>query len=64
MLDVNKLVGKLLRELGYQGPITAVVRFAEEAQQLEKRGIAAFNLYAEAGSGFAEHANELMSPRP
>ena len=27
--EENKLVGKLLRELGYSGTITAVVRFAE-----------------------------------
>lgn len=58
--EENKLVGKLLREMGYQGPITAVVRFAEEAEQLERRGIAAFNLYEEAGTGFAEHANEQI----
>ena len=58
--EENKLVGKLLRELGYQGPITAVVRFAEEAEQLQRRGIAAFNLYEEAGTGFAEHANQQL----
>ena len=58
--EENKLVGKLLRGLGYEGPITAVVRFADEAEQLERRGIAAFNLFEEAGTGFAEHANEQL----
>ena len=58
--EENKLVGKLLRELGYSGPITAVVRFAEETQELEEQGIATFNLFAEAGSGFAGHANAQL----
>ena len=53
----NKLVGKLLRSLGYQGPISAVVRFREEAEQLQSKGISTFNLYAEAGTGFASHAD-------
>jgi predicted Kef-type K+ transport protein len=61
--EENKLVGKLLRELGYEGPITAVARYAEEAQELEKRGISVFNLYKEAGTGFAEHATGQL-PKP
>ncbi|MCX2979475.1 hypothetical protein EYC98_01220 [Halieaceae bacterium IMCC14734] len=56
----NKLVGKLLRELGYTGPITAVVRFAEETKELEEQGISTFNLFAEAGSGFAGHADAQL----
>ncbi|MBN7798299.1 cation:proton antiporter [Parahaliea mediterranea] len=54
--EENKLVGKLLGDLGYQGRIAAVVRFSEEAEELESAGISAFNLYAQAGSGFAAHA--------
>jgi len=59
--EENKLVAKMLRALGYLGPITAVVRFAEEAEQLQARGISAFNLYEEAGAGFAEHADKQLS---
>jgi glutathione-regulated potassium-efflux system ancillary protein KefC len=58
--EENKLVSKLVRDLGYQGTITAVVRFAEDAQELEEQGISAFNLYEEAGSGFALHANDQL----
>ncbi|GAB3288472.1 cation:proton antiporter family protein [Parahaliea aestuarii] len=54
--EENKLVGRLLEDLGYRGRIAAVVRFAEEAEELENCGISAFNLYAQAGSGFAAHA--------
>jgi len=55
--EENKLVGKMLREKGYGGPITAIVRFAEEAEELKKYDISSFNLFAEAGSGFALHAD-------
>ncbi|MEP0203678.1 MAG: cation:proton antiporter family protein [Halioglobus sp.] len=54
----NMLVVKLLAQLGYPGKTVAVVRFREEAEELEKLGISAFNLYAQAGAGFAAHANE------
>lgn len=56
----NILVSKLLGELGYKGRIAAVVRFAEEAEELESKGISAFNLYAQAGAGFASHAAKKL----
>jgi len=56
----NILVGKLLREFGYKGRIAAVVRFPEEAEELEQLGISVFNLYAQAGAGFASHAAENL----
>jgi hypothetical protein len=52
----NMLVVRLLEQMGYRGRIAAVVRFAEEAEALEAQGISAFNLYAQAGEGFAAHA--------
>jgi glutathione-regulated potassium-efflux system ancillary protein KefC len=59
----NMLVAKLLEELGYKGRVAAVVRFAEEAEALEARGISAFNLYAQAGEGFAAHAAQGLRER-
>ena len=59
----NMLVARLLKELGYQGRIAAVVRFSEEARDLEDHGISAFNLYAQAGAGFAAHAAETLVDR-
>jgi len=56
----NKLVADLLQELGYQGRVAAVVRFDEEAEELGSKGISAFNLYAQAGAGFAAHAVEQV----
>ena len=56
----NMLVGQLLKELGYTGRIAAVVRFKEEAAELERQGYSAFNLYAQAGAGFADHAVQQL----
>jgi len=56
----NMLVGNLLEDLEYHGKVAAVVRFSEEAVELEQRGISAFNLYAQAGAGFAAHAAEKL----
>ena len=53
----NLLVGRLLRDLGYRGPITASVIYEDEARELEKYDIRSFNLYAEAGAGFASNAD-------
>ena len=58
--EENMLVSRLLEELGYQGQLSAVVRFSEEAEELQARGISAFNLYAQAGAGFAAHAAEQL----
>jgi predicted Kef-type K+ transport protein len=56
----NLLVARLLQGLGYSGRIAAVVRFSEEAEELEALGVSAFNLYAQAGAGFAAHAEENL----
>lgn len=58
--EENMLVGNLLTDLGYRGEVAAVVRFQEEAEELEAFGYSAFNLYAQAGAGFAEHAAQQL----
>ena len=52
----NKLVGKLLRGLGYEGNITAIIRYRDQAEDLKAFDIECFDLFNEAGRGFAEHA--------
>jgi predicted Kef-type K+ transport protein len=59
----NLLVCKLLKGMGYQGRIAAVVRFREETEELERMGVSAFNLYAQAGAGFAAHVEEGLGAR-
>jgi Trk K+ transport system NAD-binding subunit len=56
----NMVVTRLLQELGYPGHMAAVVRFPEEAEELEHHGISAFYLFAQAGSGFAAHARAQL----
>lgn len=58
----NLTAARLAREWGFQGPIGATAKFADEAEDLTAHGIdAVFNIYAEAGSGFAAHAQALFS---
>jgi hypothetical protein len=60
----NMLVGHLLTGLGYRGRMAAVVRYDEEATELQQHGFSAFNLYAQAGAGFADHAVDLLDTLP
>ncbi len=62
--EENMRVSRLLDDFGYKGQLSAVVRFVEEAQELEARGISTFNLYAQAGAGFAAHAAEQLQSTP
>ena len=57
----NMLVAELLRSMGYRGELAAVVRHEDHAAEMREAGISAFNLYGEAGSGFAAHASELLT---
>lgn len=55
-------VSKQLREAGYQGQIAAISRFEDEQEPLVNAGInKVFNLFEEAGSGFAEESLGLIS---
>ena len=58
----NLKAARLAREWGFRGKIGATAKFADEAQELAEHGIdAVFNIYAEAGSGFAQHAKVLFT---
>jgi predicted Kef-type K+ transport protein len=52
-----------LRIISFNGQITAVARYPDEIQLLRKSGAnAVFNIYTEAGAGFAEHVeNNVMA---
>lgn len=59
----NKLVGRHLRDLGYDGHITAIVRYKDQGDELKRYGIESFDLYNEAGRGFAAHAEASRRAR-
>ncbi len=59
--EENLFAARQLHELGYTGKIAAVAKYPDELLALRKAGVhAAYNLYAEAGSGFAEHVYEEL----
>jgi hypothetical protein len=58
----NLEAAKLARRWGFSGRIGATVKFSDEAEKLIANGVdAVFNIYDEAGSGFAEHAHALFT---
>ena len=58
-VNTSLAVLQLLQQSAYQGPVAAVARYADEIPQLEESGAAlVFNIYTEAGTGFAEHVIE------
>jgi hypothetical protein len=51
---------RVVRQQGYTGPIAATAHFVDQIPLLEAAGVdLAFNFYADAGAGFAEHVAEL-----
>lgn len=58
----NMEVVRLLHGLGFSGTIAVVARFPDEQRELNEQGCIAFNLYAEAGHGFAERVMEELRP--
>jgi glutathione-regulated potassium-efflux system ancillary protein KefC len=58
----NLTAARLARSWGFRGRIGASVKFPDEAEALSRNGVdAVFNVYAEAGRGFADHAQALFS---
>lgn len=54
--QANILALQAIKSAGFQGPITATARFEDERLELEEAGAtAAYNLFAEAGAGYADH---------
>ena len=64
MLTLPKLATALavldqLRHLGYTGPVASIARYPDEIPRLEVGGASlVFNIYTEAGTGFAQHVME------
>ncbi len=55
----NLIAARQLSMTGYKGKIAATTKYDDEIKELEREGvIAAYNIYAEAGAGFAEHLNK------
>lgn len=54
-----------LRQIEFSGRIAATARYPDEEARLRAAGAGAvFNIYAEAGAGFADHAEANSAPKP
>jgi len=63
MPNVKELLAavKMIQQTGYQGLIAVAVKHNDSIQQLKEAGVdSVFNVYAEAGSGFANHVYESV----
>lgn len=50
-----------ITDIGFTGKVAAIARYEDELKELELLGIdAAYNIYLEAGSGFARHVKEQL----
>ncbi len=57
----NLTVVHLARQFNFANTLAVVSRYPDEAIELESLGCISFNLYAEAGHGFAEHVMQQMA---
>ncbi|MGL5655154.1 MAG: potassium transporter Kef, partial [Vibrio sp.] len=52
-----------LHKRHYQGQIAAIAEYPDQIESLLEQGAhAAFNIYSEAGTGFARHVSEQLKP--
>ncbi|MFT7219688.1 MAG: glutathione-regulated potassium-efflux system ancillary protein KefC [Candidatus Azotimanducaceae bacterium] len=57
----NLIVTELALQVGFKGTLAVVSRYPDEQKELEALGCISFNLYQEAGIGFAEHVVERFT---
>jgi len=61
--QANQIALEQLHKRNYQGQIAAIAEYPDQLDNLIEKGAhAAFNIYREAGSGFARHVCEQLKP--
>ncbi|WP_161599317.1 cation:proton antiporter [Reinekea blandensis] len=61
--EANLAAARQLKSMGYTGFIAATSKFEDEEQALKEAGVSfTFNIYTEAGLGFAEDLRQLSQP--
>lgn len=60
----NLVVVELAKQIGFDRQLAVVSRFPDQREELEALGCVSFNLYGEAGRGFAEHVIERTELPP
>jgi len=57
----NKITLERIKSKNFQGKVAVIAKYSDHTEQLNESGAdAAYNIYAEAGSGFANHVSELL----
>ncbi|MGF1753384.1 cation:proton antiporter [Vibrio makurazakiensis] len=60
----NQTALEQLKAINYQGQIAAIAEYQDQLDALKESGVdAAFNIYSEAGSGFARHVCKQLQPQ-
>ncbi len=60
----NEIALALLKQSGFSGQVAAIAQYNDQLDSLMQQGVdAAFNVYSEAGSGFARHVCEQLTPQ-
>ena len=63
--EANLNAARAIREWGFKGSIAAVTKFDDEEELLHKAGVdSTFNMYAEVGTGFAQHSMSELTNAP
>jgi predicted Kef-type K+ transport protein len=61
--EENLFAFKQLQASGFEGKVAATAKYDDQVEMLKNAGVdAAFNIYGEAGSGFANHVKEELCP--
>ncbi|MED5525837.1 MAG: cation:proton antiporter family protein [Pseudomonadota bacterium] len=60
----NLFAAEELKERGYKGKVAAVAKFPDEVEELKAMGIEVFNIFEEAGAGFARHVLNIARLGP
>lgn len=62
--SANLVVARLFREFGFKVHLSSTAKFDDQVSELKAAGVdEVFNLYAEAGTGFAEHVWERLATK-
>ncbi len=62
--SANLHAAETVRRHGYKGVVAAIAMFDDEVRELSAMGVdTAFNLYSEAGAGFANHVCNVFEEK-
>lgn len=59
--DENLFAFQLLKSIGFKGMVAGTAKYDDQVEMLKQAGLdAAYNIYGEAGAGFANHVSEEL----